>query len=638
MSHLAPFLSVCNTICESADTPVGVAIAAPARCSLRWNVDELFQRNLKVLVHAEIRTGTLETVDGGDGVNELICAFQAQRPDVEILKLLSQHVHDLVGDDLVHRLVPFAPRLATFDYSDYPWAGLSGGVAICAIDRPLGRTILTRARLQLAAEGQVTGEGYGCFLEGLEDLGQGNLDGAGIWWARAMPLLDDSGPSLMISAHLALATYARGDVDTAILLGQQTLWAAEHANNTRAVVIACTGLGLFYLASGQLRSVENHVRRGLLATEQLAPENRYELPVLILAQAVLDIVRGHREASEANFTAAINEAIAQGNRWYEAICLAVRAEFTAPCAPDRATADARTALDYLDSIKETWWSRSARIAYATAHFQTGNLAAGKAACATLLTLDLNPLDRGRTLLVAAELAAASGDNDSVALAEQARVLLSGTGAHYWAGRANMVLSRLDRRRREFHRRRALQCAGAQSDDPGWRNVLRGPGVLSLHLLGVTRLTLDARPIRFETRAEFECLAMLALAPRGLATTVIGDRLWPDEDPAKVAHRVDNLISGLRRRLEPTSRLHRDRTRISLELLPGECDARDLVGDAEKQLNSERFDQTRSRAIRQLLESPLLDDIDIPWVGVEWHRLRQLAARLEMHNRHNPGLS
>jgi len=564
-----------------------------------------------------------------DGANEVVCALHAGCAEHEILELLTTHVDAIVGDDLVHRLVPYASRLLTFDYRGFPWAGLSAGVAICAIDRPFGRSVLSAARLELEAQRDITGEGYGCFLEGLEELGEGNLDAAAMWWARAMPLLTGTVPWVLISAHVAWVAYAGGDVGGAIELGQQALWAAEHAGSARAEVIACTGLTMSYLASGQFESAQSHVRRGFGSIEQLAPENRYELPILILAEAVLHTLRGDRDAAEIDYLAAIDESVLRGNRWYEAICLAVRGEFTAVWVPARAAIDARTALDYLDSINERWWSRSARIAYATAHLHTGNLAAGRAACATLLGLDLNPLDRGRTLLVAAEIAAADGASEAVVLAEQASALLAGAGAHYLVGRACMLLSRVDRRRREFHHRRAVQCAGASADDPGWQILLRGPGVLGLQLLGETRLSVNGSPIRFETRAELECLAMLALAARGLTAEVIGDRLWPDDDQFKVNHRVDNLVSGLRRRLDPTARVSRDRSRICLDVLPGECDVRDLVTAAEQQFQNGTFDHVRGAAICNSLTLPLLDGLNVPWVGLEQHRLHEIAARLEL---------
>ena len=565
-------------------------------------------------------------VSDSDVVNDVLSALQAESAEPVVLALLTAHVDVLVGEELVHRLVPFAPRLATFNYRGFPWAALSGGVAICAINRPLGRSILSAARVEFEENGDTLGEGYGCFLEGLEDLGEGNLESASRWWTRARPLLGRHGAALIVASHLALAAYANGDVNKAILLGEQALWSAENSGDARSEMIACMGLTLYHLASGRMSLADIHASRGIRAAERMAPINRYELPILLLEQGVLHTVRGQRDAAEAAFTASISDAIERGNRWYEAIGLSIRAEFTAHWNPQRSITDAHASLDYLDSINETWWSRSARIAYATAHFQIGNLSAGSAACAALLEMDINPLDRGRTLLVAAELCAANNDTRAVELAEQARDLLMAMGALYWAGRANMLLSRVDRHRREFHHRRARSCAGKEAADLAWRAVLRGPGVIKLQLLGTPKLTIDESLVTFETRAELECLAMLALSPRGLSATTIGDRLWPDDDQMKVAHRVDNLISALRRRLEPTSRITRDRARVTIELLPGECDTHDIHEAA----NEETYEHPNNHTsiIERLRTQPLLDGIDAPWIYLEQDRLHRLADRLE----------
>ena len=566
-------------------------------------------------------------VDAPSPVDDVVRSMQVGATDAEVLSLLTLHADALVGEELVHRLVPFASRLATLEYRGYPWAGLSSGAAICAIDRTLGRSILSAARLEFVRSGDGLGEGYGCFLEGLEDLGEGNLESASQWWSKAAPLLGTQAASMMVSSHLALAAYAAGDVKRAISLGERALWAAENSRDARAEMLACMGLGLYHLASGRVSCADLHIRRGIQTSERVAPINRYELPMLMLLDAVLHTLRGDVTGAEDAYTAAINDAIERGNRWYEAIGRSVRAEFTANRNPQRSIVDARAALGYLDSIDETWWSRSARIAYATAHLRVGNLSAGASACATLLEMEINPLDRGRTLLVLAELAAADNDPNAALLGEQARDLLVEMGALYWAGRANMFLSRVDHRRREFHRRRAVNCAGKEASDPAWQAVLRGPGALSLRLLGTPNLAIDAAAITFETHAELECLAMLALAPRSLPATTIGDRLWPDDDGNKVKHRVDNLISGLRRRLEPTSRITRDRTGISIELLPGECDVRDLLAAAEARLQDRPSAISLAGIIEQLQRRPLLEGIDAPWIGHEQDRLNHLTHRL-----------
>jgi tetratricopeptide (TPR) repeat protein len=564
---------------------------------------------------------------GPGSLDELIAACEAVLPADELLDVVVAHVDVLVGEDLVHRLVPYADRLRTFDYSRHPWAALPCGVAICAVDRPRGRTVLSAGREELARQGNRRGEGFGCFLEGLQDLGEGRLDSARQWWTTAHDLLDDVPALRMIGAHLALAAYVRGDVAVAVALGEEALWGAEHANDARAETIACLGLGLFHVATGRAGRIDYHSARGLEAIEQLPAVDRYELPVLLALRAYVHLVRDELAEAEAGFEHALSEASDRGNRWFEAIIRSVRAEFTASIQPARAVSDARAALVYLDSVGEEWWSRSSRIAFATAHLAAGSPTAARAACSQLLELDLSPLERGRTLIVAAE-ASEAGDRElALAHAREAVELLTSVGADWWAARGLHVLSRLEPRRREYHRRRLEALAGADANDPAWQSLLRGPGRLDISLFGEPRVLVDGSPVAFQTRAELECVAMLALAPSGLPVLTVADRLWPDGEPSKVAHRLDNLVSGLRRRLEPTARLVRTRSSMSLRLVRGECDARDAGLAAVEELREPVLATAERAALAGTVRQPLLGGVEVPWVLLEHERLCELANRL-----------
>lgn len=560
-------------------------------------------------------------------LDDALAALECAEPDDVVLARIEAAVHVLVGDDLVHRLVPFADRLRSFDYRDHPWAGLSCGVAICSVDRPLGRSVLAAAREFFELHGDAVGAGYGSFLEGLQDLGEGNLDGARAWWSRARPELGAVSASRLVSSHLALSAYADGEVGRAVVLGEQALWAAQHAGDDRAEALACLNLALFHLTTGRFAAVDRHVARGLLVSANLGDENGYEVPVLHLAGAALASLRGRGEEAEAGYERALAESRRRGNEWYEAIILAVRAEFTVEADPARSGRDARAAMTYFDRVDEDWWSNAALRALAAVHLAVGDVHAARMACEHVLDREPNPLDRGRTLLLLAEVAVVAADPAATQIALDAVEVLERCGASYWAGRARMLLVRIDRRRAEFHRRLATELAGPDLGDAAWGSVLRGAGRIEIDLRHNGEVRIDGRTIRFQTRAELELVAMLVLAPSGLSPSTIGDRLWPDDDHRKVAHRVDNLVSGLRRRLLPTSRVRRDHRVVVLELVPGESALRDALVEASGVGREPAIGHDARLACIRELTGPILPEARVHWLELERERLAALALRL-----------
>lgn len=554
--------------------------------------------------------------------------------DEELLTALEAIARHLTDNDLVHRLVPIAARLQQLCFDQHPWAALPAGVAICAIDRPLGRRILGEGRRSFEEDGPDLAVGYAYFLEGLQDLGEGNLASAQRWWKRAHPLLGAGVASRLTSTHLALSMFFGGDVGRAVVLGEEALWAAEHMNDVRSEAVACMDLAMFHLATGRMSAVERHLRRGIAALNRLEPSDRYEMPVMLVLDAVLHTMRDERIVAEQRYVEALADAVERGNRWFEAIAYAVRAEWTATWNPQRAVEDSRRALEYLDSIAEQLWSRTARIAYAIAHLHSGNLSAGRAACETLAGLDLNDLDRGRALLVEAQLAHRLQDATATATAQIGVDLLSKAGANYWAAQGDMVLASIDTRRREFHRRRAASRAGADRRDPAWASVLRGNGTIVVRILGKSDVVVNGVKVKFSTRADLELIAMLALSPHGIDRSVIGDRLWPADDPAKVAHRVDNLVSAVGRQLTPTTRLVRECGGVHLDLVPGECDVRDAVNSGRNMLITDHqlVDKPTVSELAHVLRQPILNGRVAPWILLAQEELSELANRLEPSDR------
>jgi hypothetical protein len=563
----------------------------------------------------------------GGEVEALLDLCASGAADALVLDHLDRAVGELIDHDLVHRLVPFAHRLRSVDYSSAPMAALPAAVAICAIDRSQGRQMLRTARRQLEASGNERGIGYAYFLEGLEDLGEGKLAQAQRWWSMARPLLGTVVAARLAGLHLALGAFHGGDVTKAVLLAEQALWIAEDANDKRTEGAACVYLAYFHLATGRFSLVDYHVDRGNRVFQHLADRDRYEMPLLHLLRAALCTMRGDH-AAEHHYAEALRDADRRGNQWYSAIVRATRSEWTAAQNPSRAIEDARMALSYLDKINEEWWSRSARIAYATAHLRAGNFHAGRAACETLSGLNLNDLDRGRCQIVAAAIAANLGDPRAVALAQEGVRLLTEAGAAYWAAIGDMTLTIIDPSRREFHRRRAEKRAGLDAADAGWRNVLRGPGRLRIDIFGGCQVRVGDQFVTFATRAEVEFVGMIAAEPNGLPREVISDRLWPNDDARLVAHRLDNLVSSVRRALAPTTRLRRRHGLLTLELLPGECDARDAIVAAHEDIRHRTLEPDHRHEIARLLRQPIMPGRPAPWIGALEFELDQLARRLE----------
>lgn len=508
-------------------------------------------------------------------VERVIQCFAAAASDDDVLVALDRATAAFVSTDLIHRLVPFADRLRGLSYEDHPGAGLSAGVAICAVDRVVGRRTLSAARVRFAQDGDPVGEGYGCFLEGLEDLGEGNLSGATEWWQRSRQLL---GPEHAVEsftmAHLALGAYQEGDLARALVLAEESLGAAEHGRNHRLEAISALYVGFFRLWTGDFARVQRAVEQGLAASERIVePLNRYDAPLIWAVAGALASLRGEPQEAETAFATGLQDAAALHNEWHGAILRSVRAQFAAREDPVRAIADAKSALDYFERVGERWWSSWARHSLAATHLDLGDLAAAAYHCRRVLEADQSDLERGRALLVQGQVDARSGNEaDAKANLDEAIAALDAAGAAFWVAQAELVLASVDNRRASYLQRSAQARAGRNRDDPGWIRMLRGPGSLEVRVLGGLEACIDGHRVSFKTRAEAEALAMLVeAAPGGRSAALIADRLWPEANGEQATHRLDNLLSSLRQSLLPTMRLRREHGMVRLELAPEECD-------------------------------------------------------------------
>lgn len=405
-------------------------------------------------------------------VDALVRDLGASPDEPTLLARLDDASMVLVESDLVHRLLPFARRFRTVDFSAHPWAGLVAGVALCAIDRQLGRATLRAARERFEARGDATGEGYGCFLEGLEDIGEGHIDSATERWSRSRELLGGEGPvEGMALAHLALGAYAEGNLALAHLMATQSLATARLQGDDRLVGIACMYLGFIDVHTGEFGHADAIVAEGLAALGRLEPDNRYEWPMLRAIEGCLASLRGDDPAAERAWDDAIVCCDRTDNRWYEAIARVVRADCTARLDPGRAVDDARQALDYFSWADEGWWVHWARTALVTAHRWSGDLATAAELARRLLRAALTPLERGRALVAQGEALLALDQPDALDVLDRAVATLDGVDAKYWAARADLLTAVVDARRSEVVTRRMRLRAGVEATDPAWVRLL-----------------------------------------------------------------------------------------------------------------------------------------------------------------------
>jgi tetratricopeptide (TPR) repeat protein len=582
-------------------------------------------------------------VDPYDAVSAVVELLETHPSHRQILDVLETNLEHFITADLNHRLVPFAGKLAVIDYSRRPLAALPASVAICALDRPLGRRLLRDARESLASVGDEHGWGYACFLEGLQDLGEGQLDSSERWWTLATTLLgNESGVIGFTDAHLALVAYQRGELHRAVRLGELSLFAAERRQDYRVEAIAAVYLAFFNYWVGDFTRAAHAVRQARLACERIAePSNRYEMPLVCAVDAALSSIEGDSDAAEQRFLEALVEAERMHNEWYRAITLSARALLTAANDPLRAVADATEALDYFDRVDERWWVAWATNSLAVAHLAAGEHHAGLAACSEMLAVNpLSPLERARGLCTRAELQERTGElSDAAASITEAIECFDNAGAHFWAARAEVVAAAIDLARSEYHLRSARRRSITDPPSAAWSLMLRGRGRLGIRLLGTPLVTIDSHQVKFKTRAELEAVALLTIAASaGLAVDDLADALWPDADWKRVSHRIDNLSSSLRRTLLPTTRLTRTARTLRLHIEVDECDYLTAMATAARLLTSESLDErSRTSAVATLdsLSQPLLGGPIARWViahqahidGRADHLRQRLASEL-----------
>lgn len=560
-------------------------------------------------------------------VPEVIDRLATAADDAAILDALDRGAEALVSNDLVHRLLPYATRLREIDYEQHPWAALGAGATICAIDRDLGRSVLATARLTFAAAENGAGEGWACFLEGLEELSEGRLACAEEWWERARTLLGPAAPASQFSAlHQSLAAYGRGDLRHAVLIAEHALLDARLRRNDRLIAIAGVYLALFRWWVGDFAAVERAAETAEQAFARFSdPLDRYEEPLMHAAFAVVAAMRGEFDIGDVRFTTGLTVATELQNDWYVAIIRTIRAVATSKRDPLRGLSDARGALEYYERVDEEWWSRWALEAYVIAQREHGDLHASATAGRRLLEIVDNPLERGRAKLeLASTLIRLDETDEARELLLESIGELDRVGAAYLTARAELQLAQTSRNRSAYLLRSARARAGSNADDPAWKLLLCG-APMRVQLLGTPRVEVDGRLLSFTTRHELEALGALALAgANGVSSERLCEMLWPGSDPAALGHRLDVVISTLRQNLLPASRLSRRNRMLHLDLDECECDVLQAISACRRHLVDRSVPVDDAYAV---LQNPLLGGANAEWI-VDWQRdIDSLRARV-----------
>ena len=242
---------------------------------------------------------------------------------------------------------------------------------------------------------------------------------------------------------------------------------------------------------------------------------------------------------------------------------------------------------------------------------------------------LNPVERGRTLVLQGEVQLRRGDAPAVPTLREAATLLEGRGARYPATRALLLLAEAEDDAASaadaLARARALS-----SSDPAFRALWELRPRLEVGVLGGQAVRLGEEPIALSKNAA-QLVHLLAFAgPHGRHWERVADQLWPHVlDAQKAASNVTSLTRNTRARLGAEAwRLRREGPMLFFDLDHGTLDLADAVATADWCLGADppRAPDRLAHAL-VLLRRPVLPAwSDAPWVReVDAWRAERLAA-------------
>ena len=529
--------------------------------------------------------GTLERVADALGVELIV---QLNPPSLEKLRASVAEEHesllhalDRVAPEWFARahghpdsdryIRPYVQELLELGFEAHPWARLL--VASVAHQFPQCKqqalAMVEESWRDFQRARNRKGQSYVAWTRGIWALGSGDLQEARVWWERARELLPKDSPLEPIDelalANSALGSYARADLDECAATARQAVVLAQLRANRPA-----EGLGLVYLAfvalnRGDFPEAEDLLGRADVALEGLAgPGEPSPRSLVGTCLGTLLVLRGQEDEALKAFA----QAEELSDLWFLVIARAVRAELTAPFDADGAEEAARFVLEWSRTSGDLWWRTWAERGLGIVARIRGFLEASR----QILTAvrDLNPLERGRTLIALGETLAELNDQAaSIEVLRKAASLFEERGATYWEVRALVLLARIQQTDGSSMLARARAKSTA---DPAYA-LLVSPtaGRLAIRLQDPRWLTIDGAHLRFRSRRAAELIYRLA-AEGPMDSTDVASELWPTcEAPAAVS-RLRTAVWDARRGLGPEAwRLERKDGLLHLQLAGAEVE-------------------------------------------------------------------
>lgn len=528
-------------------------------------------------------------------------------------------------------------ELLRLDLRGHPWAKLVMAAALNDLRDERCDALLLSSLRSFQRRHDRRGVGFAQTLTGAVALGRGRLNEAAHWFQLSRESLQEE--CLMDAAnlaHLGLCAYQRGELQEAVAITEEGLAVARIRGARRYEGLACLYLSFFALITGAFSRADTLF--GVAEETYLElpdPFERFELPLILAGRAVLATLRGQHERAEGDFTAAITLAEQIKVPWYVAITRVLRAQFTAASHPARSLSDARYGLEQLVAMDDVWWQTWALRAQGTAAREAGDLQASVQVLTRLLTRDLNPLERGLTLLALGEtLVHTDHPDQAVSPLEQARALLEPVGARYWIVRCWIVLAEAGPPRAQ-RRKRALALA---DDDPAYRHLLAGNSRLRIAVLGDAGVWAGSQRLHFPTHnAELAVLSLALAGSGGLHEEELIERLWPQAPADRGRARLRTVLWQARQTLGREAwRLDRRGQRIYLnldsatfDLLAARTQAVGLLAQPVEELDAEEV-----RTVIATLAQPLLVGWQYEaWVEVAAERNAELVRGLGQRQHH-----
>ena len=562
----------------------------------------------------------------------------------ELLGNLDRAAVALLSGKRIDSVEPPPVALAGADFSGHAWAELVVAAALAQEHRDdEAETLLGDAERQFEAGGQRRGLGWLAYVQATIALGRGRLDRVAAHLGEVNELLagDADFPADSL-AHLGLVAFYGGDPRQAILLAESALTLARSTGNRRHEGVALVYLGYFEFWRGRFTRVERLVD----AAEDVYagmedPNDAFELPLVLALRAALHAVRGLVDAAEEQYAAALEAADELNIEWYEAIVLALRAQFLASAQPHRSRDDAARSLELLVEMGDEWWQVWAQRALGVAHTALGDHAAAERALTEALARSPGPQERALTLIALGTAQLETGDpRRAAATLKRSIESAQEVDVGYLVAWAASLLARAEPDRAGDWRRLVHEH---DDGDRAYEQLLATD--LRITLLDDAGVWRGPTRVRFATRHAETALYCLALADdHTIHDEVLAERLWPDAPADRISGRLATVAWQIRRGLGPDRwRVQRHHELVRLDGRGLDIDVTTLRRAAAELLTAPAVNMPAARRTVAALLRPLLPDLrSEEWVQHGADQLAeitaQIAARLGPDQPFDPNLS